>query len=192
MSQAANSVWNSNGHSPCQDTAPSYTKNGATPFVTARACTLSAEWKKGGKSLISLQAGAIRMSTEPAAADEHVASGDTESPKEIVSSPEEAQKETTSEPDNPPSNPSPADDEGPPDVPSSGAASPEPLLGKEDDAPEEAPGPGADESSEKAPGMVLANPVFDEKVKAKIELKEVVTDEVTSSVKKEGEVVEQE
>ena len=118
---------------------------------------------------------ASEMSTgEPEGGSDLIVNRDTESPEEL---PSEAQK-STAKPDTP--NP---DEEGPPDVPSSGAASPEPLLTNEDTSANEV-------GSESNPTAVLANPVFDEKVEARIELKEVTKE--TVEVKSEGEVVENE
>ena len=112
-----------------------------------------------------------------------IANRDTESPEELPS--QEAPKATTeeSEPDPlGPSNPSPGDGSSP-DIPTDGAASPELLLAKED-------APGGEVSSEEKDPVVLANPVFDEKVEARIELKAVARE--TIEVKEKVEVVEKE
>ncbi len=120
------------------------------------------------------------MSTGELDGGDLIANRDTESPEEVQPFSSEAQTAVTSPEADPPSNPSPAED-GPPDVTSSGAASPEPLLTREDP-------PASDEDTEtKKSPVVLANPVFDEKVEAKIELKEVA--KRTVEVGKTEEVV---
>ena len=114
------------------------------------------------------------MSSEPGGDSDIIANRDTESPEEIKPVPLEAQ-EVSAEPVPPgPSN------GRPPDIPSSGTASPEPLLSKED-------GPG--DGDVKSP-VILANPVFGEKVEARIELNDVSNDRV--GVGKTEEVVQRE
>ena len=120
--------------------------------------------------------------------DDLIANRDTESPEEVVqpasSEIEKTETPPPAEPDPLPSNPSPSEDP-PPAVTS---ASPEPLLTREeDDSPVDGGGSGDQEPTAADP-VVLANPVFDEKVEAKIELQEVAK-ESSLEGKKTEEVV---